>query len=98
MQVFFAIFVKLCCKVCALTKKSSKNQRFFEDFLEQVMGVEPTSSAWKADVLAVVRHLQDASIIIPATGRCVKTKFTVLSKKMRKKGKNRKMEAANAKC
>ena len=26
--------------------------------LEQVMGVEPTFSAWKADVLAVVRHLQ----------------------------------------
>ena len=25
--------------------------------LEQVMGVEPTSSAWKADILAVVRHL-----------------------------------------
>ena len=25
--------------------------------MEQVMGVEPTSSAWKADVLAVVRHL-----------------------------------------
>ena len=26
--------------------------------LEQVMGIEPTFSAWKADVLAVVRHLQ----------------------------------------
>ena len=26
-------------------------------YREQVMGVEPTSSAWKADVLAVVRHL-----------------------------------------
>ena len=30
------------------------------DAVEQVMGVEPTSSAWKADVLAVVRHLQGA--------------------------------------
>ena len=28
-------------------------------FLEQAMGVEPTSSAWKADVLAVVRRLQN---------------------------------------
>ena len=26
--------------------------------LEQVMGIEPTFSAWKADVLSVVRHLQ----------------------------------------
>ena len=26
--------------------------------LEQVMGVEPTSSAWKADALTVVLHLQ----------------------------------------
>ena len=26
--------------------------------LEQVMGIEPTFSAWKADVLAIVRHLQ----------------------------------------
>ena len=25
--------------------------------MEQMMGVEPTSSAWKANVLAVVRHL-----------------------------------------
>ena len=25
--------------------------------MEQVMGIEPTSSAWKADILAVVRHL-----------------------------------------
>ena len=25
--------------------------------LEQVMGVEPTPSAWKAEVLAVIRHL-----------------------------------------
>lgn len=24
--------------------------------LERVMGIEPTSSAWKADILAVVRH------------------------------------------
>ena len=30
-------------------------------FLEQVKGVEPSSSAWKADVLAVVRHLQNAA-------------------------------------
>ena len=30
-------------------------------FVEQVMGVEPTSSAWKADVLAVVRHLRISS-------------------------------------
>lgn len=26
--------------------------------LEQVMGIEPTFSAWKADVLTIVRHLQ----------------------------------------
>ena len=26
--------------------------------MEQVMGVEPTSSAWKADALTVVLHLQ----------------------------------------
>lgn len=26
--------------------------------LEQVMGIEPTFSAWKADVLSIVRHLQ----------------------------------------
>ncbi len=32
-------------------------------FVEQVMGVEPTSSAWKADVLAVVRHLRISSCV-----------------------------------
>ena len=31
--------------------------------LEQVMGIEPTFSAWKADVLAVVRHLRNSHII-----------------------------------
>ena len=25
--------------------------------MEQVMGVEPTSSAWKAEVIAVIPHL-----------------------------------------
>ena len=32
--------------------------RYSAQFLEQVKGVEPSSSAWKADVLAVVRHLR----------------------------------------
>ena len=27
--------------------------------MEQVEGIEPSSSAWKADVLAVVRHLHN---------------------------------------
>ena len=27
------------------------------EMVEQVKGIEPSSSAWKADVLAVVRHL-----------------------------------------
>ena len=26
--------------------------------MEQVLGVEPRSSAWKAEVIAVIRHLQ----------------------------------------
>ena len=26
--------------------------------MEQVVGIEPTSSAWKADILAFVRYLQ----------------------------------------
>ena len=33
--------------------------RYSAPFVEQVKGVEPSSSAWKADVLAVVRHLRD---------------------------------------
>ena len=26
-------------------------------YMEQVKGIEPSSSAWKADILAVIRHL-----------------------------------------
>ena len=42
---------------CVLTKEnavgSSEPTAFY---MERVKGVEPSSSAWKADVLAVVRH------------------------------------------
>ncbi len=31
------------------------------------MGVEPTSSAWKADVLAVVRHLHASDMMYYST-------------------------------
>ena len=34
-------------------------------FLERVKGVEPSSSAWKADVLAVVRHPHGLLFIKP---------------------------------
>ena len=44
------------------------------DFLmEQAMGVEPTSSAWKADILAVVRRLHkmaDCFNVLSALARC----------------------------
>ena len=35
--------------------------------MEQVMGVEPTLSAWKAEVIAVIPHLH---IILLATAPC----------------------------
>ncbi len=41
-----------------------KAQHFCCAFLEQVKGVEPSSSAWKADVLAVVRHLHSTVFYI----------------------------------
>ena len=43
----------------------------YKDILEQVMGVEPTSSAWKADVLAVVRHLHMDCLLYPQTVRFI---------------------------
>ena len=36
------------------------------DRLEQVRGIEPPSSAWKADILAIVRHLH---VGLPSFGR-----------------------------
>ena len=41
----------------AIQKKSAATILATLKMLEQVKGVEPSSSAWKADVLAVVRHL-----------------------------------------
>lgn len=35
-----------------------EEERDCHSSLEQVMGIEPTSSAWKADALTVVLHLQ----------------------------------------
>ena len=43
---------------CAAYKKERCTLGYSALFLEQVKGVEPSSSAWKADVLAVVRHLR----------------------------------------
>ena len=30
--------------------------------LEQVVGIEPTSSAWKAEVIAIIRYLHSAPL------------------------------------
>ena len=46
--------------------------------LEQVVGVEPTSSAWKAEVIAIIRYLHIATEVASFEGRCI-TKYTNLS-------------------
>lgn len=43
--------------------------------MEQVKGVEPSSSAWKADVLAVVRHLQMLIYYISNPKNCQERKM-----------------------
>ena len=44
--------------VCTQKETRAETDRPSAELLEQVKGVEPSSSAWKADVLAVVRHLR----------------------------------------
>ena len=33
--------------------------------MEQVKGIEPSSSAWKADILAIILHLQVWEFTLP---------------------------------
>lgn len=38
--------------------------------MEQVAGIEPAPSAWKADILAVIRYLHNFAMLLMGRSRC----------------------------
>ena len=58
------------------------NKKTPEGVLEHVAGIEPASSAWKAGIIAIIRHVRCLPIKSEEKYRkvllCVKYSFTVL--------------------
>ena len=44
-------------KTLAILLHTTPAYLIFKSFMEQVEGIEPSSSAWKAEVIAIIRHL-----------------------------------------
>ena len=56
--------------VCSSVEGGVPHYRFYREKVEGMTGIEPASSAWKAEVLATIRHSHNAKSARNRCGKC----------------------------